>query len=66
MSSLSLCRPATVTPPPRVPAALPQELRTPTKDRVVSEKLSPIHGVVLGAGDRSYLMRDSQVRGRMP
>lgn len=41
-----------------------QELRTPTKDRVVSEKRSPIHGVVLGATDRSYLLRDNQVRAR--
>jgi hypothetical protein len=38
-----------------------QELRTPTKDRVVTEKLSPIHGVVMGAGERSYLMRDNQI-----
>lgn len=39
-----------------------KELRTPKKDRVVAEKRSPIHGVVLGATDRSYLMRDNQVR----
>lgn len=42
---------------------LPQELRTPKKDRVVSEKRSPIHGVVMGATERSYLMRDNQVWG---
>lgn len=51
------------------PACLPacpvlQELRTPVKDRVVSEKLSPIHGVVMGATSRSYLMRDNQVGRR--
>ncbi|PRW60455.1 CYPRO4-like [Chlorella sorokiniana] len=39
----------------------PRELRTPTKDRVVTEKRSPIHGVVLGATERSYLMRDNQI-----
>lgn len=38
----------------------PQELRTPTKNRMVSEKQSPIHGVVMGATQRSYLMRDNQ------
>ena len=30
---------------------------------MVSEKRSPIHGVVMGATDRSYLMRDNQVGG---
>ena len=39
----------------------PQELRTPTKERMVGEKRSPIQGVVMGAGERSYLMRDSQI-----
>lgn len=45
-----------------------QELRTPTKNRMVSEKQSPIHGVVMGATQRSYLMRDNQVgpRRRLP
>lgn len=39
----------------------PRELRTPTKNRMVSEKQSPIHGVVMGATQRSYLMRDNQI-----
>ena len=47
--------------PPTHLCALAQELRTPTKDRAVCEKRSPIHGVVLGATERSYLMRDSQI-----
>ena len=50
---------APLLPPSRLPL---QELRTPKKERVVAEKRSPIHGVVLGATDRSYLMRDNQVR----
>lgn len=50
---------APLLPPSRLPL---KELRTPKKDRVVAEKRSPIHGVVLGATDRSYLMRDNQVR----
>ncbi|PSC67936.1 vacuolar import Vid27-related [Micractinium conductrix] len=38
-----------------------RELKTPAKDRMVAEKMSPIHGVVMGATDRSYLMRDNQI-----
>eukprot|EP00887_Chlorella_sp_A99_P003933 scaffold11.g3933.t1 len=44
-----------------VDAPHPSELRTPVKDRLVADKHSPIHGVVMGAGDRSYLIRDAQI-----
>lgn len=47
--------------PTALPLDQPQEFRTPRKDKLVSEKVSPIHGVVLGATERSYLMRDNQV-----
>ncbi len=39
----------------------PQEFNTPKKERVVTEKKSPIHGVVMGAGEHSYLMRGGQI-----
>ncbi|KAI3429615.1 hypothetical protein D9Q98_005701 [Chlorella vulgaris] len=39
----------------------PEEFNTPKKERVVTEKKSPIHGVVMGAGEHSYLMRGGQI-----
>jgi hypothetical protein len=38
----------------------PSELRTPKKDKVVSKRQS-IHGVVMGAGERSYVIRDNEI-----
>ncbi len=38
----------------------PSELRTPKKDKMVSKRQS-IHGVVMGAGDRSYVIRDNEI-----
>lgn len=37
----------------------PDELRTPKVERVAAERQEVISGIVLGAGDRSFLMRDS-------
>lgn len=40
----------------------PNELKTPTKDKAVGNpRESPIHGVVMGAGDRSFLLREGQL-----
>ncbi len=37
-----------------------KELRTPLRDKVVGKRQS-IHGVVMGAGDRSYVVRDNEI-----
>lgn len=47
-----------ITTKPQVPTAA--ELSTPPRERLVGRR-DAIHGLVMGAGDRSYLIRDGEI-----